>query len=150
MKGEKMKNISFIVDGNCLCTDIWLLVDEIPIFFVCRDDSERYYIVLCVDMDIPRYNIVETPAMLLRDMLCGNIPMREVFTSQKEYWEVTANTDKIDEDGVVRKQMKDMPADELPDEGATYDLFTERIREYAGKIQGADGVSTDESTVVTS
>lgn len=150
MKGKKMKTISFIVNGNCLYTDIWLLLDEIPIFFVCRDDSERYYVVLCVDMDIPKYNIVETPAMLLHDMLCGNIPMREVFTSQKEYWEVTANTDKIDEDSVVRRQIKDMPADELPDEGATYDLFTERIREYAVKIRRADRTSSDESAMVTS
>lgn len=132
------KKLCFIIDNAFLYTDICLIRDEIPIFFVCKDNSDKYYIVLCVDMDELQYNIVEVTDVQLYNMLLGNISMREIFTEQDEYWKVTPTDNKVENDIVQKKKMKEIDADELPDEGARFKLFSKELEDYTRKI--GDGI----------
>lgn len=128
------RNLSFILNGISIYTDVCLVRDEIPIFFTCIDDTGKYFLALCVDMDLPKYNIVKVTAMQLDNMLQGILSMREVFTLQENYWEVMPVDDRIENDLVHLKLIKDINLDELPDEDAYFELFNNELIEYAKKI----------------
>lgn len=129
-----MKNLSFILDGISIYTDICLVRDEIPIFFTCKDDAEKYYIALCVDMDMLRYNVVRVTLTQLNNMLQGTLSMRRIFTIQQNYWEIMPVDDEIENDLVNLKSIEDIELDELPDEDAYFELFSNELKVYAKMI----------------
>ena len=128
------RNLSFILNNMPIYNDCCLVEDDIPIFFTCIDDNNSYYLALCVDMDLPKYNVVAITQVQLHNMLNGILSMREIFIMQNEYWEVTPIDDKIENDIVVIKQMCDINCDELPNEGVYFELFNKDLQEYARKI----------------
>ena len=128
------KDLSFILDGTSIYTDFCLIRDEIPIFFTCKDESEKYYVVLCVDMDLPRYNIVKVTTTQLNNMLQGILSMRKIFTNQKNYWEVTPVDDEIENDLVDLKPIADIDVNDLPDDDAYFELFNDELKVYAKSI----------------
>ena len=123
------RNLCFILNGISVYNDFCLIRDDIPIFFTCKDECEKYYVALCVDMDLPRYNVVKVTIIELNNMLQGIISMRKIFTLQHEYWEVTPIDEKIENDKVIIKSMTDMKLEDLPDEGAYFELFSEELTE---------------------
>lgn len=128
------KDLSFILDGMSIYTDFCLVRDEIPIFFTCKDDSEKYYVALCVDMDLPRYNVVRVTTAQLNNMLQGRLSMRKIFTIQSHYWEVTPVDDVIENDLVVLKKTISIDQNDLPDEDAYFELFSDELKAYAKSI----------------
>lgn len=128
------KNLCFILNEKKIYMDMCLIEDEIPIFFSCTDTEDNYYIALCTDMDSPVYCVVEVAIAQLRDMLYGKIPMRNIFTGQKYYWEVISIDGKAENDIVEYKPVNEFPSEDLPLEDSCFCLFSEELQIYADSI----------------
>lgn len=128
------KNLCFILNGKEIYMDMCLLEDEIPIFFSCTDIENNYYVALCTDIDLPGYCVVRTAITQLRDMLYGNISMRDIFTEQKFFWQVISKDGKAVNDIVTYKAMEEFDSEDLPLENAFFRLFSEELQTYANLI----------------
>lgn len=128
------KDLSFILDSVKVYTDICLVRDEMPIFFTCIDDEERFYLALCTDMDIPQYCVIRVTTAQLNNMLQGMMSMKKIFTLQKGCWIVTPVDNNIENDEVLRRNITDLDEDELPDEDAYFELFNDELRAYAKMV----------------
>lgn len=114
--------------------DMCLVEDEIPIFFSCTDSEGNYYVALCTDMDVPSYCVVKIVLTQLRDMLCGKISMRAIFTEQQFFWHVISRDGKAENDIVSYKPTGELELEDLPLENAFFRLFSEELQEYADLI----------------
>lgn len=127
------KELCFRIDNDDLYLNQVLVdYDGIPIFFLCKG-KEKNYLSLCVDCENYNYIVVEVSLVDIRDLLHGNIPMREVILKQNEYWMVFSGTE-ISDDVVEQKKMDDIDQSCLPKEDACYKVLTEPIRQYAEYI----------------
>lgn len=125
------KNLCFIIQGAHLYNDMCLVKDDIPIFFTCVNEKNEYYLVLCVDEDLVKYNIVKVNSHQLNNMLQGVITMRDMFILQDKYWEVIPHDSCIEKDVVLEKLLDEIDLEELPDEGAYFDLCNNDLKTYA-------------------
>lgn len=128
------KNICFILNETELYMDMCLVEDEIPIFFSCTDAEDHYYVALCTDMDLLSYCVVKTGLTQLRDMLYGNISMRDIFTEQKFFWQVISKDGKAENDIVTYKPIDEFEPEDLPLENAFFRLFSDELQKYADSI----------------
>jgi hypothetical protein len=144
------KDLSFILDNVKVYTDMCLVRDEIPIFFTCIDDEERFYLALCTDMDIPQYCVIKVTTVQLNNMLQHVIAMKSVFTLQKECWIVTPIDNNVEHDKVQKKKVADLAEDELPDEGAYFELFNDELKMYARIIEKKMSEKEADSTFLDS
>lgn len=129
------KDLSFILDNVKVYTDTCLVRDEMPIFFTCVDDEERFYLALCTDMDMPQYCVIRVTTTQLNNMLQGMISMKKIFTLQKKCWIVTPVDNNVENDEVLLKNITDLDEDELPDEDAYFELFNDELKMYAKTIR---------------
>lgn len=131
------RELCFYIEGNALYLE-QVLVDynSIPIFFVCRDENEAYYLVLCTDVEEFKYIVIGLSDTDLYCLLHGILTMRDVFIKQKYYWEVTSE-EQIELDSVIRKSMDKIDCSALPDEGAYFEILTDEISLYAKRFDDA-------------
>ena len=129
-----MKNIDFILNGIPVYNDFCLVHDEIPIFFTCKDNENNFYLALCIDMDLPRYNVVQITIEQLHNMLNGIISMKEIFTIQKTYWEVTSINENVENDIVKFKSINEINEKDLPNDDAYFELYSAELKKYDEKI----------------
>lgn len=125
------KDLCFIIQGIHLYKDMCLIKDDIPIFFTCINEKDEYYLVLCVDEDLPRYNIIKVRTHQLNNMLQGIITMRNIFIIQDKYWEVISHDSCVKNDVVLEKTIEEMNLDDLPDEWAYFELHNNDLKTYA-------------------
>lgn len=127
------KELCFCIEGNKLYLE-QVLVDynDIPIFFVCKDNV-AYYVVLCSDIEELSYIVVNLSDIDLYNLLHGMLSMREVFTKQKNYWEIISG-EKIESDIVICKSMEEIDYSVLPEEGACFEILTDRVSSYVKKF----------------
>lgn len=97
------KNLCFIIQGTHLYKDMCLVKDDIPIFFTCINKKNEYYLVLCVDEDLLKYNIIKVNIHQSNNMLQGAITMRDMFILQDRYWEVVPHDSCVKNDMVLEK-----------------------------------------------
>lgn len=128
------EKICFILNGKQVFMDECLVEDEIPVFFTCIDEDNKYYIALCADMDELRYCVVQVSVVQLHNMLRGKISMREIFIIQRNFWEVIPTDGKTENDMVEYKGIEQINQEDLPDEGARFQLYSLEVRKYADKI----------------
>lgn len=107
--------------------------NDIPGFFVCKDEKGTYYLVLFADMEEFVYWIVEISPTKLSYLLHQGITMREAFTTQPYYWEVFAGED-IESDKARIRSMETIDRSLLPKEGAYYQVLDEEVRKFVEKI----------------
>lgn len=127
----------------CFCIEnknIYLeqvLVDymDIPIFFLCRDDSQ-FYVALCTDVEELKYIIVRAAETDLYNLLHGKIPMREIILNQKAYWEVMSGDDVL-LDQIINHNINDLDMTLLPEENACFKILTEEMRGYVQQFDNA-------------
>lgn len=111
------KELCFCIEGNNLYLE-QVLVDynDVPIFFVCRDNTTPY-VVLCTDPEKLSYVVVSASEDDVSGLLHGKLPMRDIFTKQTSYWEIVSGED-IRDDLVLPKFIEELDYSVLPDEGA--------------------------------
>ncbi len=128
------KELCFIIEGeNLYMEQILVDYENVPIFYVCSN-GEKEYLVLRRDLDQELYIVVEISLKNLSDMLQGRLSMREALMREDGFWAVAAGED-VEEDEVIRKEMPEMPVEDLPYEGAYYQVADQETETYVQKIE---------------
>lgn len=127
------KELCFCIENSNLYLE-QVLVDykDIPIFFLCKCNLQ-YYVVLCTDINEFSYIIVKTSSWDVYNLLHGKIPMREIFTGSKEYWEVVSG-EEISLDNVTRHPSTWLNISLLPEKNACFRVLTEEIEKFVEKF----------------
>lgn len=107
-----------------------VLVDymDIPILFLCKD-NKQYFLILCSDFDELNYIVVKLTTDDIYKLLHGDIPMRDVFLKQENYWDVKSGDD-ICCDLVNKKNISELDINILPDENARFKVLTDATIAY--------------------
>lgn len=128
-----MEEVFFVINENNLVLDKVLVeYNEAPIFFVCKDER-NYFISSCIDIEEERYIVVEVTLSRLSKMLHEKITMREVILQANKFWDVRVGED-VTKDEVAEKNIREIPLNSLPYEGAFLKIATRDLENYAEKI----------------
>ena len=100
----------------------------IPIFFLCRS-WKSFYVVQCIDEEKLIYIIVRVSEKEVYELLHGKIPMRDIISNQKKYWEVISGKD-VKDDIVNELPIDKLDTSILPEEEACFEALTMEIEEY--------------------
>ena len=125
------KQCCFKVGTQSLYLDCVLVEFEgTPLFFICKDNSDKYYISLCYDIDELYYYVAEcTNKSFVLDMIKGNISMRQAITMSKAIWDIGAK-ESIEDDIVRKINVGELRLEFLPEEDAYYQIVDEPVRNY--------------------
>lgn len=138
------KEICFKINFNELFLEQVLVeYNKTPIYFVCKDDNEVYYIVLCVDIDEEKYIIIETKIENLVNLLKQKITMREIILIEKNYWEIVAG-DTIEEDICIQRNMEAICVEDLPYENSYFKVVTKAHHDFLEQIRSLAFSQTEE------
>lgn len=112
-----------------------VLVDymDIPIFFLCKDEDDRYYVVLCTDIEELDYIVVHAATTDIYKLLHGKIPMRNIFFRKEEFWKVISGEEAA-LDSVIKCSADQLDTSVLPEERACFDILTEEMSEYVRRF----------------
>lgn len=123
--------VSFIINEKKLYTEKILAEFEVPLLFICKDDSNRRFTALCVDSETGKYIVVESRISDIIDMIQNTITMQELFMNSKNgvAW-VIETGDNFEEDKVYEVKIDQIPKEDLPVEGAFYEVYTSNIHDY--------------------
>lgn len=131
-----MSNIKYFdIDGKALFLDKTLIdFNMLPVFFVCKDDNDSYYICLCTDFDEFYYIVVESSIDEIYRMLDGKITMRDVFLKKDYFYNIQSYND-LEYNEVKKMDIVCIDKDELPYEGEYYEILSQSDQEYKEKIR---------------
>ena len=132
-----MNEVSFKIDERYLYTDEELIEFNIPIFFICQDKNNQKYAVLCVDSEQLIYIVgkVEIKEILL--MLNSRITLREFFMNISEKWRILAGEDYMSDE---LERIEELCEEELPVEGAYFELSNSKIENYKKRLNKEKGL----------
>ena len=123
------KELCFVFDGEKIYLEQSLIeYDCIPIYFICKS-SLFLYISLCSDFDKFSYVVARVTVDEVYELLHGEIPMRDLITKQKYYWDVQSG-DNIAQDIVVKSKIDELDKSILPIEGAVFEAMNASIKKY--------------------
>lgn len=105
---------------------------DIPIYFLCKAERQ-FYIVLCTDIEELTYLVEKISYKNVFDLIHGNIPMRDVFYQEQEYWEIISG-EEIEEDTIVKKSVDCIDESVLPEAGACFKALTEEVASFIQKF----------------
>lgn len=112
-----------------------LVTFDVPELFVCVDEKSERYLFLKLN-GYERYLCVKTPVLMLLLMLKGHIPMKEAFHKAVDG---VAYYAQFDFDSLnyhfERKNIQEIPAKDLPADGALFTLRNKSIEKYITKLE---------------
>lgn len=131
---EMNKELCFVIEKKKLYLEkILVEYNDIPIFYLCRNDDE-YYLVLCSNIDEEKYIIVKPARMEVLDMLNGKLSMRDIILRQESFWKVVAGED-ISMDSVEMRPITQIEYEALPYEDAFYEIPSPDMEEYVRQLE---------------
>lgn len=129
------KQLCFVIDGQNLFLEKTLVFfNDIPIFFICRNERKQPFLVLCTELDRLEYLIVETELYTLREMLNQRCTMRNAILQGTNFWKVVSG-DTIENDLCEKIDKSKIELDSLPNEGAVYNKIFKEDESYADQIE---------------
>ncbi len=127
------KELCFRIDGKNLYLEQTLVeYEKIPNLFLCSS-GKQYFLVLCVDIEKFIYIIVFVEDVDVSKLLHGEIPIRDVFLLQKEYWEVITGEEVI-LDTVEKHNIVELEHSVLPKENTCFEALTGEVRAFIRKF----------------
>ena len=124
------KLLCFIIEGTEIHLDKVLIdFNGIPIFFICTDDSNHFFVVLCTDVDSLEYVVVHQSQDTILKMLTGKISMQTVFLHSPFFWYVRSG-ETIQEDIVNRCLTEQLDVSFLPTKEAMFEAISVEDRDY--------------------
>lgn len=128
------RELCFYLDEKSLFLDKTLVsFNDTPIFFVCCDVCNNYYIVLCTSIEALEYIIVEASIKKVYEMLTQRVDMRELFLAANHFWSVKAGfSTEEDETQLLAREHLDLDA--LPLSGAKYEAINADDVAYIERI----------------
>lgn len=131
------KILCFRINNNDIYLDKGLVFyNDDPIFFVCKDNLNHYYLVLASDLDNLEYYIVEKGVKAIWEILAQKTTMRDALLDCQSFWLVKSGC-SIEEDVVERLSVSEMDKDVLPVEGAFYEKNNNSDLSYLHRIESA-------------
>lgn len=120
----------FVIESKALYFEKALVeYDYVPIFFLCKDNMEEFYIALCIDFDELTYVVANISESDTYSLLHGQITMREVITKKEDFWHIQSG-EELSLDKVKQCPIKELKEDWLPESGAYFQVLTEDMRRY--------------------
>lgn len=120
---KKNKIPLFKINEHVLFREQNLVVGQIPIFFVCIDDTNQRYLVIDLDFDTDKYLIAQVSNGIIFDMLSAKITMREAFSKAKQICYLFAG-ETMEEDEVCEVVYSEIDDEDLPDNDAYFSVST--------------------------
>ena len=115
--------------------EIVLIQFDMPLLFVCIDESFQRYLVLCINEEEFKYIIVRVSLEKIVEMLTDKIPMDEVFKNSLDskviYIEYDFSDKKFHES--IGKS-SEILEENLPDQGAYFTLKNAKIDKYINTL----------------
>lgn len=129
------KEICFIIDSKELILE-QVLVDynDIPVYFVCKDIQNQYYIILCTDIDNEKYIITKTQISKLIQLLTQEITMRDLIICESDFWDISAG-DNIEDDIYEKKSMELINLEDLPYDNSYFKVVTKAHKNFLSKLK---------------
>ena len=123
------KELYFIINGNELYFEQSLVeYNDIPVFFVCKDQSYRY-LVLCTDIDKQEFIVARTNLMNLINMIDAKVSMSRAILDCVEFWSVFCG-ESFDGDKVNKIGREEISIEDLPKEEAKYRIVSKDVKRY--------------------
>lgn len=128
------KELCFIVENKMLFLDkVLVTFNDFPIFFVCCDKDNDYYLVLCKDTENLEYLIVKSSTRDIYNMLIQKSSIKETFVKQDFFWEVFG-ADAPSSDRVNRLSIDRLDTSFLPNEDIYYEAQTASDIDYIANM----------------
>ena len=121
----------FILDGSLLTLKQHLFIYQIPIFFVCNDKDNNYFLVYCNDIDEMEYSIVQVTCELLVKMFDNQMSMDEIFKSATKKWRAKV----LDIAGTCAVRVDKFSEDDMPNKGAKYGQIDDCVKQFYEEIK---------------
>lgn len=125
LKNEEL----FKIENHTLYREKNLIDLQIPVFFVCKDNDEKRYLVLLTDFEEDEYLICPITESDLLKMLKAQMPMREAYARASKIYMVRASK-SIDNDIVKVLKYAEVEDDMLPEDGAFFEIDNRDLQEY--------------------
>lgn len=129
------KQLCFIIEGqNLFLEKTLVLFNDIPLFFVCRNEDNQCFLVLCTDFEKLEYLVVEISLADLRNMLNQKSSMRATILNGEYFWKIVSG-DTIEDDVCIAWKQDEVDCSLLPKEGALYKTVYQEDEDYIEKIE---------------
>nr|WP_315103997.1 hypothetical protein [uncultured Catonella sp.] len=128
------KELCFKINSKeLMLVEVLVDYDDIPVYFICKDETECYYVALCTDIDNDKYVVVKTDIDKIFKLLTSKMTMREMITSENEFWEISA-AENIDLDICIQKNISDIDSGVLPYQESYFNLVTKTHKKFLEEI----------------
>lgn len=133
----EMDKVCFKLGSENLYSEQMLVeYNDDPVFYICKSQTERYYVVLCVDVEEGNYIVINSKISDVLLMLYGYITMRELYKKVDSFWQVFVGK-VIDDDVVTKHNIEDIDTSVLPYEGEYYEILDKEVENYARKLENS-------------
>ena len=126
------KEICFRIDSKNLYIDEYLVELNLPIFFICKDDNNLKYAVMCINTTNLTYVLCRVTIQSILKMLKNNLSLYDFFISSDEKWYLTSGN-TIEDDKCEKFQK--LPENLLPQKNTFLDLHNLKIQTYIERLQ---------------
>lgn len=124
--------VIFNIGDKKLYNEIILINVDIPLLFVCIDDEENRFLVLCSDEENGEYLISQLSDNVLLEMLNQEKSMRNTLLSGKKFYKVISEIDGADK---VIEQTFDEFNKELYSDDGCFLIDSPEINKYKSKLK---------------
>ena len=129
------KELCFKINSKeLMLVEVLVDYDDIPVYFICKDETECYYVALCTDIDNDKYVVVKTDIDKIFKLLTSKMTMREMITLENEFWEISA-AENIDLDICIQKNISDIDFGVLPCQESYFNLVTKTHKKFLEEIK---------------
>lgn len=129
------KELCFRINSRELfLEEILVEYDHIPVYFICVDNEQEYYVILCTDIDNENYIIVKSDIQKILDLLTRKITMRQIILKERTYWNIVAG-EIMNEDVYQEMEISEIPLDVLPYEDSYFELLTNAHKELRRRLE---------------
>lgn len=141
--------VLFKINNHMLYNDVKLIDLDVPVLFVCIDESQNRYLVLCVDPDDCYYLVVPITSHKLIQMLNGQITMRNPFETSDVIYSIITAPDYINDD-ITEKLPKEIDDEDLPRDGAYFNLkLHDDLNSYISSLQSSFQINDSRELILS-
>lgn len=103
--------------------------NKTPVFFVCNNSDNEYFIALCTDIDSDQYIVVKTNIVRLLKLFKKNITMREIILAEEKFWEIEA-AENFQDDKYELLDIQKINNDVLPYVDSYFEVLSKELKLY--------------------
>lgn len=124
--------VCFVINSKKLYVDEYLVEFNIPIFFICKDDSNNRYAVICENTSELEYLICHVSINSLYKMLKNELSLYDFIYKSIEKW-ILKSGDTLEAD--IVEAVQDLRFDYYPKKNEYLDLNNDKICNYIKRIE---------------